>query len=201
MGTRGLFGLRKGGVDKTTYNHYDSYPDGLGYEMADFIINHSADNMLELYDKIEMVDECVSPTTEQIMLCREYADPDFSVSEQSAYDWYCLTRGLQGNLAKAYKMVSQCGVTYMMDRRDFIRDSLFCEYAYIINLDDRVLELYTGFQRKLQEGNRYGTAPNEGGYYPCKLLDRIPFSEITNIRATIDRMNEALEKECGDEDV
>ena len=35
MGTRGLYGFRKNGVDKTTYNHFDSYPDGLGADVIE----------------------------------------------------------------------------------------------------------------------------------------------------------------------
>ena len=37
MGTRGLYGFRKNGVDKVTYNHWDSYPDGLGKQILRFI--------------------------------------------------------------------------------------------------------------------------------------------------------------------
>ena len=40
MGTRGLYGFRKNGVDKVTYNHYDSYPEYLGRNILEFIRNH-----------------------------------------------------------------------------------------------------------------------------------------------------------------
>jgi len=30
MGTRGAYGFRKNGIDKVTYNHFDSYPEQLG---------------------------------------------------------------------------------------------------------------------------------------------------------------------------
>lgn len=30
MGTRGALGFIKAGEHKVTYNHYDSYPEGLG---------------------------------------------------------------------------------------------------------------------------------------------------------------------------
>ena len=39
----------------------------------------------------------------------------------------------------------------------FIRNSLYCQYAYIVNLDEGVLECYVGFQKKPQKENRYGT--------------------------------------------
>ena len=57
-------------------------------------------------------------------------------------DWYCLLRHAQGDL-NVYKN----GLRYMIDNHDFIKDSLFCEYAYIINLDTKRLEFYVGFQK------------------------------------------------------
>ena len=37
MGTRGLWGFRKDGKDKLTYNHFDSYPDCLGHTIVEFL--------------------------------------------------------------------------------------------------------------------------------------------------------------------
>ena len=189
MGTRGLYGIRKNGVDKTTYNHYDSYPDGLGRDIIKFAVTHTVEQISTLYDHIEMINEEKLPTSEQIALCKKYANPDFSVSNQSPYDWYCLTRGLQGDLQRAYFMVLNCGITYMMDGRDFILDSLYCEYAYIINLDTGNLEYFMGFQHKPQRGNRYGTETTYKEYYPCKLVAKYPLAEIESIDKVVESMN------------
>lgn len=67
----------------------------------------------------------------------------------------------------------------MTDGISFIRDSLFCEYAYIVNLDDETLEFYVGFQTTSQADNRYGTNHNNSGYYPCKLALVIPLVDIS----------------------
>ena len=64
-----------------------------------------------------------------------------------------------------------------MDSR-FILDSLMCEHAYAVNLDDGVLEYYRGFQKQPQEGNLYGVTPNSIGYYPCRLAAKFPFGVI-----------------------
>ena len=37
MGTRGAIGWSKGGVTKVTYNHFDSYPDGLGLDVVKYL--------------------------------------------------------------------------------------------------------------------------------------------------------------------
>ena len=173
MGTRGLYGFRKNNKDKTTYNHYDSYPEGLGADVISFIQKHSIKDMNDLYDRIIMVNEHSAPTEEQKANCMKNSAIDLSVSSQSTNDWYCLLRNLQGNLDALCK----CDVPYMIDNEDFIKDSLFCEYAYIINLDDNVLEFYKGFQKRPQLGNRYGTNADRG-YYPCKLVAEIPIAYI-----------------------
>ena len=176
MGTRGSYGFRKNGVDKLTYNHYDSYPSGLGSDVVRFCMNHDVKEMKDIFDNIFLVNESDTPTENQINQCIENGFSDFNVRSGKKTDWYCLLRNCQGNL-ECLANVEPNSYAYMINNNDFIKDSLWCEYAYIINLDDEVLEFYEGFQEKPQEGNRYGTEQNRG-YYPCKLSLTIPLSEI-----------------------
>lgn len=182
MGTRGLYGLRKNGKDKTSYNHFDSYPTGLGTDILNFIRNHSNAALNEFYDCIIMVNERSKPTDEEKTNCSKNHSIDLNVSSGSVDDWYCLLRNVQGNLEALFQWESP----YMIDNRDFIKDSLFCEYAYIINLDTNMLEYYKGFQHVPQAGNRYGVTANDG-YYPCKLVTEIPLERIKNA-ATVDEI-------------
>ena len=177
MGTRGLYGFRKNEQDKTSYNHFDSYPEGLGADVLKFIRNHSIEEMNEFYDRIIMVDQRITPTYKQKENCIKNGFVNLSVSNQSENDWYCLLRNLQGELEKLY----ECEFPYMIDDSDFIKDSLFCEYAYIINLDTNVLEFYKGFQHVPQDGNRYGIEKTDG-YYPCKLEAEIPIEQIQSAK-------------------
>jgi hypothetical protein len=170
MGTRGVVGFRKNGVDKLMYNHFDSYPSGLGAKVIGFLMDTSVEEMLTIFDKIEMIDEHSKPTAQQIEECKRWTD--LKVSKQTTNDWYCLLREAQGELG-AFKE----GLRYMLEANDFIKDSLFCEYGYIVNLDDNVLEFWEGYQEKPQEGNRYGTEASEG-YYPCRLVKTYPLSDF-----------------------
>lgn len=68
---------------------------------------------------------------------------------------------------------------FCMDTVDgFIQNSLFCEYGYIINLDDSVLEVWKGFQKEPDDNNRYGTQ-QKNGYYPCKCVMKIDLKDIS----------------------
>ena len=188
MGTRGLYGFRKNGVDKLTYNHWDSYPDYLGRIMVEFCKATTIEEMNEIFDRIVLVNENDNPTSAQIDECIKYYDGN--VGNQDETDWYCLLREAQGN-PSAYKN----GLKYMIDNASFIKDSLFCEYAYIINLDTDCLEFYLGFQKKPCESNRYGTECDEDGYYPCRMASYYPLDTnktVSEILADMDDVSEAF---------
>lgn len=194
MGTRGLYGFRKNGVDKTTYNHYDSYPDGLGNNVLLFVNSHNLKELNDIYDKIILVDETSTPTVEQIKECMDYLDLD--VSNQSVEDWYCLLRKAQGDLEHY-----SGNLKYMIDNHDFILDSLFCEYAYIINLDTNKLEFWRGFQMSEDSNSRYHADVSEdsnSGYFACRLIKEYDLGYIMDCNsADIDNfvkdMNQLLE--------
>ena len=64
---------------------------------------------------------------------------------------------------------------------EFAKDSLFCEWAYVVNLDNDTLEVYEGFNEyPLDSSERfYCDESPEDGYYSVKLLKTFPFSELT----------------------
>ena len=64
---------------------------------------------------------------------------------------------------------------------DFLYDSLFCEYAYIINLDECVLEFYKGFNKNPKANGRYANNTiyrDENSYYGVALIDTIPLKDL-----------------------
>lgn len=88
-------------------------------------------------------------------------------------------KGLRGDL-ELYKKMGKTGQKMRVTNDiSFIRDSLYCEYAYLVNLDSRELEFWKGFQDTPTPDNRYGTSENDG-YYPCKLVATFPFDKIRN---------------------
>lgn len=160
MSTRGAWGFRIGRKDKVTYNHSDSYPEGLGEGIVNFIKGCAKDSsafnlqakLAELAKGIELVDTEKPPTKAQIArVQKDFPEViDLKVSEQKLTDWYCLTRGAQGNFEVFAK-----GFPYMSDSHNFLHESLFCEHAYIINLDEGVLEYHLGFNRNAKAPGRY----------------------------------------------
>ena len=180
MSTRGLFGFRKDGEDKVIYNHFDSYPEGLGASMIEMLKRADMDKLSAHFNNIICADDDSEPTDDIIAQCKKLGLVNTNVSEKSLKDWYCLTRELQD--PEKFRQVLESGEKFpIICEIDFIKDSLFCEYAYIFDLNTLVLEVYKGFQHRPQENNRYGTEPNRDGYFPCELVGEISAEAIKRV--------------------
>jgi hypothetical protein len=55
MGTRGLLGLISGNVRHATYNHWDSYPVGLGQDLIIFILSLSEEDIATMIRNIQEI--------------------------------------------------------------------------------------------------------------------------------------------------
>jgi hypothetical protein len=55
MGTRGLLAFIIRGERRGTYNHFDSYPEGLGLKIVEFILSLNEDQMGEMVRRLEAV--------------------------------------------------------------------------------------------------------------------------------------------------
>lgn len=143
MSTKGSYGFIYNNELKLIYNHFDSYPEGIGFEILDFIfkinIRDDWDFFKSQLSKISFLEDI-----------DDYNNDYDTKPKNFLNDIY------NGKVEK-----------YLL-YNNFIHNSLFCEYAYIINLDDMTLEYYIGFQKKPQQGNRFGTESYRG-YYPCRL--------------------------------
>lgn len=150
MGTRGAYGFRIGDIDKVTYTPGESLPSEVGLSVVDFVCAISKDELHRIAQGIKLVSEGSAPTLDQIAEC--IGHPGVSLSQIP--DWYALLRGPHGDLT-AYKK----GLRYMVDNSAFLRDSVFCEWAYILDVDADTLEVYRGFQKHLGSGRYNHTHP------------------------------------------
>ena len=179
MGTRGACGFYSQGTEKVTYNHYDSYPVGLGNQMIEYLDtkDRDIDEIRKDFDKIQLVKETSRPSKKQIKICRNAGLSDLTVSDKEITDWYCLMRLAQGDLTQNV----QSGL--MIDSREFLYDSLFCEWAYIINIDNSLLEVYKGDQKSAGEG-RYSNRKSSNSlseYYGVTLVAELDIKEIKTL--------------------
>lgn len=183
MSTRGAFGFRINNKDKITYKHMDSYPDDLGREILDFINISTIEQLSQVAQDIILVDNTQTPSKFQIESCKKWSI--LSTSNENNPDWYCLLRKAQGKLDPYIQ-----GLNYMMDSSDFLCDSLYCEYAYIIDIDSGFLEVYSGYvQKPYKTMGRYADkkSPTATGFYGVVLVAKYPLKKI--ISATSDKLD------------
>lgn len=162
MSTQGVMIIRNDGTEKAMHILHDAYPGGAGVDIIDLIKTTDLDT---LYDCMTACDDM------------ELAE-DSNVSDPEPFS-YIVCR-LAGKTRKRL-WISPAA-------QEEIRDSLFCEYAYVIDLDNEQLMFFVGCQTKPQKGNPYGTAARKPygmakDYYPCRLAAVFPFQYIKIAKA------------------
>lgn len=171
MGTRGAVCLVVDGTEKVIYNHWDSYPDGLGEGVASWLRDSLADEDAARHavQSLQPVDATVDPTAEDFERYGEFHDPNVSTGK----DWYSLLRHTQGNLP----MTLKAGL--YEPSPDFPLDSLFCEWAYVVDFDARQFEVYEGFrQTPPTDGRWVGKRGDDDQYYPVQRVAAWSFDDL-----------------------
>jgi len=140
MSTRGLLGFVHNKEIRASFNHFDSYLEGLGQSIAS-LCNIIVDwkTFTHRYEKIHWISETEAPM-----------------------------KYLSGKEIM-YEILKDNPLT-LVDEKDFAEDDLFCEYAYLINLDDKQLEIYaSNYQTNFDQSQ---------AKLPLNLLTIYPFDHI-----------------------
>ena len=173
MSARGVVGFRHKRKDLLTYNHSDSYPSGLGLrvvrDLHDLLLKGREPLVRQVEALTIVTEETPRPDEKERRRLQKYTND--SVSTQDEY-WYQTLRGTQGDIKAILES------RYLLDSNSFILDSLFCEWGYIVNLDEETLEVYKGGQEKRTQHGRYAKLPPTDGYYPCALVQVFDFGLI-----------------------
>lgn len=176
MSTRGFLGFVAGGTEKITYNHADSYPDGIGLTALRWLRTAVMDEdvLTRRVMALRLVQEGDAAPESEVERLRRYADEN--VGSRSSRDWYILLRETQGDP----EGILAAGVA--IDNADWPCDSLFCEWGYLIDCDAHALEVYRGFQDAPHSHGRFAHRPRRhhavDRYWPVALRVTWPFSSL-----------------------
>lgn len=178
MGTRNLIAVMRDGEYKVAqYGQWDGYPSGQGVRLLDFLA--SKNNVLALHKALDKV-RFLEPEGKDKEFMDSYNtntpewsnDPDNRTPEQKAWFRSFASRDLGSEILK--NIIESEGEALLINRISFAGDSLFCEYAYVIDLDKNTFEIYQGFNKeKISEGRFISGDPtleNENDYEPVKLI-------------------------------
>ncbi len=173
MGTRHLTCVVQGGAFKVAqYGQWDGYPSGQGTTILDFLRTMNREKFIAGLAKT------FQPTDEQV--AQWWADVGHDIKTSNGFvsctiaDKYSknhpsLSRDTGGKILdliqnSAEPVPLNLGV-------EFVSDSLFCEYAYVVDLDKGTFEVFKGFNKEpLVEGERFFGFKPKNEYQPVKLL-------------------------------
>lgn len=178
MGTRGLYGaVVDGELRIAQYGQWDSYPGGQGRTVLEFCRSLGDDARLAaLKDKVRKLKLVTMEEAEKLWQEKSGAQFDRDVC------------------AKIFEMVLAGEATSVLLRSEFAADSLFCEWAYVIDLDNGVLEVFKGFQQAPHDKGRFADLPEPEDrakrkkpreYYPVAEVARFAFDKLPDDNAFI----------------
>lgn len=136
MGTRGLIGFIIKGVRKGAYNHFDSYPEGLGNDIVKFILALRKEDIIKMQTLVEAVSTRCSAIRR---LPGTLADPPPQLVWVTEID--SSTTHNRDLLQRVWE-----GQKEVVDATDFLYDGMFCEYAYFVDFDKRRIEVFAGWE-------------------------------------------------------
>ena len=186
MGTRHLtMVIRNNETKVAQYGQWDGYPTGVGQTIVEFLMEKLN---LELFEKA--LGECTFLSNDEVRGRWEEAGAkpgNNLVSMHIADKFKSLYPELSRDTgAEVLELIQTGEARELVDSSSFAADSLFCEYAYVVDMDNKVLEIYEGFNTKqLTPADRFHNInsardiSHNTEYEPVKLCKAIPFDELT----------------------
>jgi len=172
MGTRHLTAVKSNGEFKIAqYGQWDGYPEGQGDTIIEFL---TSDISLESFkEKLENL-EWITEEEHKQRWVEMGADPDsdlvsMDISSKFREKYPELHRDIGAEILQ--RVYDKDGELKLKNDVNFASDSLFCEWAYLIDMDSMKLIVSRGFQKVEHEANVFGVEMSEdNGYYPVKAI-------------------------------
>jgi hypothetical protein len=181
MGTRHLsMAYNKGGEVKVAqYGQWDGYPEGQGQEILKFL--RSCD-LKKLEKEIETTKFLTSSAIKKLWKECGANGSDFvsgDVSDKFREKHPALSRDTG---SEVFSLIYN-GIKELQDNSDFVNDSLFCEYCYVIDFKKRTFEIYNGFNKKpLVRTERFYKPYTSDKYYPVKFVKSYSLDKLPTIK-------------------
>ena len=172
------------------YGQWDGYPEGQGSIALDFLHNTNLDEFNDKLASLKFIDE--EKQEEINKFCESIGSKDGWMNGEQAAAYHkaypFLTRD---NGAEILNLVMTSEVEegenlWVHDSTDFAGDSLFCEWAYVIDLSKNTFEVYKGFnQSPIDEDERFFAYFNNPDhrkepYYPVRKVAEFDLNDLPN---------------------
>ena len=193
MGTRHLIAVQANNEYKIAqYGQWDGYPSGQGATVLSFLSNQ--ENIQRLRDSITRI-RFLDFDGQDKKLMEEYnnncptwsSDTDNRTAEQKRLHEDFWSRDIGADILTNVINSSDEEIL-LINEIDFAKDSLFCEWAYVVDLDACTLEVYTGFQRGEVEG-RFKSKP-DSDYSAVALIRSYSLNDLPTLEDFLNDLSE-----------
>lgn len=181
MGTRNLTCVVVDNIIKVAqYGQWDGNPEGQGTTIYEFL---QECDLTDFRNKVRTLTE-ITPKNIKDAWIKCGAEPDAEwvsteVAEKMKEIYPHLSRDIG---AEILSIIANDQAKEVKLSTDFAADSLFCEWAYVLDLDNNVLEVYKGFQHNPHTKGRFANLGNldnnTGPYYPVALVKSFSISDL-----------------------
>lgn len=175
MGTRNLTMVQFNKEIKTAqYGQWDGYPSGQGATILEFCRN--GENLEKLKLNLQKV---------RFFKEEEIEEFNKNIEEKNSYaNWLYDNynhRDIGGEILERIAESKEEEIVLENDL-DFGYDSLFCEWAYCVNLDTNKLEVYKGFNKrplgKKQRFYKESQKSDKYGYYAIRMIKQFDLNNL-----------------------
>lgn len=176
MGTRNLTMVISNGETKIAqYGQWDGYPEGQGATALEFLLASDMKVFKANLERCRFIENSKRKQKEMENFLAKIGSANGWMNGEQAEKYHkkypFLTRD---NGAKILDMVyddKTDKLIWLNNSEDFAADSLFCEWAYVIDLDKNTFEVYEGFNKTpLTKEDRFFNLKGENDYEPIKMI-------------------------------
>ena len=158
-------GLNLAGGRGVNPGQWDGYPTGQGKDALKIL------RQPEVIDRLRQAQTRFISEEEHSALMKEVIGSDtgwmtFEEADKFKERYPQLSRDTGAKVLAQVALAQVAGETLpLTDSISFAEDSLFCEWAYVVDLDENKFEVYRGFQNEPHDDGRFAAAsPQNGGY-------------------------------------
>lgn len=163
MGTRSLIAAKiDGDLKVAQYSQWGGWPPGQGALVLEFLAGMDDAARENFLGKLRATRWA---TEEDLTKAQAELDAIHTLKVGHLFPEYDRDTG-----AKIFHLIAQGAVTVLKDSRTFAGDGLFCEWAYLVDFDRDVLEVYTGFGKGKAVGYFADYEATGNGYSAVSLV-------------------------------
>lgn len=200
MGTRGLtMVVSKGKTRVAQYGQWDHYPSGQGRTALEFLRNVDFKQFAKKLYRCKFIKRKKQKEIDSFLESMGCANGWMTMAQAEQYKikFPYLSRDHGAGILRLI-MNSVDKEIWLYDQTNFAADSLFCEYAYVIDLDKRTFEIYSGFNKSEVDPSErfaYLNGKTENGYGVIRHMKTYSLDNLPTVEDYLEEMEKLAEVE------